>query len=253
MKKSLLISFIVVTTFMISSLALAAKPQPPVPTGVIYGCYQKVNGQLRIVSGPTQCRPSELSISWNIVGPQGPQGPAGPQGPQGPAGPPGPAIFKMVFITSVTFPGNQIGGIAGADTLCNNFATTAGLPGTYKAWISDDTMGPAVTFTHGAVPYVNTVGDVIANDWIGLTSGVLLNPILYDESGVTTLPPTGGPIPVWTGTDPLGNPVVGQNCAGWAAVGLTGIQGFGNSTNVIWTLDSALNCALPAHLYCFEQ
>jgi len=31
---------------------------------VIYGCYKKNNGQLRIVSDHSKCRPSELPISW---------------------------------------------------------------------------------------------------------------------------------------------------------------------------------------------
>jgi hypothetical protein len=55
----------------------------------IYGCYQKNEGELRIVSKPGACRPSETPIFWNKVGPQGPQGVAGQAGPQGPAGPPG--------------------------------------------------------------------------------------------------------------------------------------------------------------------
>ena len=56
---------------------------------IIYGCQQKNDGQLRIVSNPGACRPSETSISWNAMGPEGPQGPAGPAGPQGSAGPEG--------------------------------------------------------------------------------------------------------------------------------------------------------------------
>jgi hypothetical protein len=65
----------------------------------IYGCVQKNNGQLRIVSDQGACRPSETPISLNstatqsaaeTVGPQGPAGPAGPQGPAGPEGPAGP-------------------------------------------------------------------------------------------------------------------------------------------------------------------
>ena len=75
MKKFSLISFVLVITFMFSSMAIAAKPQPTTPSeNVIYGCYQKVNGQLRIVSASSQCRPSELLISWNILGLQGPTG-----------------------------------------------------------------------------------------------------------------------------------------------------------------------------------
>jgi hypothetical protein len=60
---------------------------------VIHGCYQKIEGQLRILSNHGRCHASETPISWNISGPpgpQGPQGPAGPPGPQGPIGPQGP-------------------------------------------------------------------------------------------------------------------------------------------------------------------
>lgn len=38
---------------------------------IYYGCYQKMNGQLRIVSNPSECRPSEVPISWNQIGPPG--------------------------------------------------------------------------------------------------------------------------------------------------------------------------------------
>jgi hypothetical protein len=64
---------------------------------ILYGCYKKENGQLRLVNNTDQCLPSEISISWNqkgTAGPQGPEGPAGAQGPiglQGSAGPPGAA------------------------------------------------------------------------------------------------------------------------------------------------------------------
>jgi formylglycine-generating enzyme required for sulfatase activity len=39
---------------------------------VIWGCYQKDNGQLRIVGGSSDCRPDELPISWYGIGPGGP-------------------------------------------------------------------------------------------------------------------------------------------------------------------------------------
>jgi hypothetical protein len=76
MKKFISISLAVVVTLAFSAMAMAKSPIPP-PTGVIYGCYKKINGQLRIVSSPSQCLPSEVSISWNMVGPPGPQGPSG--------------------------------------------------------------------------------------------------------------------------------------------------------------------------------
>lgn len=57
--------------------------------GTIQGCYQKVNGQLRVVASAGDCRPSELPVSWSQQGPQGLRGQQGPQGEQGPAGPQG--------------------------------------------------------------------------------------------------------------------------------------------------------------------
>ena len=62
----------------------------PAPDGTITGCYQKNNGQLRVVESASQCNPSELALTWSQEGPPGPQGPIGPIGPQGPQGAPGP-------------------------------------------------------------------------------------------------------------------------------------------------------------------
>jgi hypothetical protein len=33
--------------------------------GTIHACAQKENGQLRVVEGPEDCRPSEIALSWN--------------------------------------------------------------------------------------------------------------------------------------------------------------------------------------------
>jgi hypothetical protein len=58
---------------------------------ILYGCYKKENGQLRLVNNTDQCLPSEMSISWNQKGTAGPEGTEGPTGPQGSVGPPGAA------------------------------------------------------------------------------------------------------------------------------------------------------------------
>jgi hypothetical protein len=67
----------------------------PDSAGVIHGCYQKNNGQLRVIDpAVSSCSPSETALQWSQIGPQGPagpQGPEGPAGPQGPAGPEGPS------------------------------------------------------------------------------------------------------------------------------------------------------------------
>ena len=69
MKKAIIINFIALIIFTLCSSALAAsKSELPAPDGnVINACYQKVNGQLRIVSGPGICRTDEFAISWNQV------------------------------------------------------------------------------------------------------------------------------------------------------------------------------------------
>ena len=54
--------------------------------GSIQGCYQKQNGQLRVVRAASDCRPSELAVRWSERGPAGPQGERGLQGERGPQG-----------------------------------------------------------------------------------------------------------------------------------------------------------------------
>jgi hypothetical protein len=68
-------------------------------SGVINGCYQKVNGQLRVIdtSQGQACRPSENALSWNQTGPTGPRGATGPTGPRGPTGPTGPQSPALIL------------------------------------------------------------------------------------------------------------------------------------------------------------
>ncbi len=48
--------------------------------GAIQGCYQKNNGQLRVVDAATDCRSSESSLSWSQTGPAGAIGLPGHRG-----------------------------------------------------------------------------------------------------------------------------------------------------------------------------
>jgi hypothetical protein len=77
----------VATLTILCLLSVTTYPCLAQGTNVIYACIQKNNGQARIVSGPSNCNPSEVAVSWNVVGPQGPKGDTGATGPQGPAGP----------------------------------------------------------------------------------------------------------------------------------------------------------------------
>jgi len=76
----------------IFGIAAAVQASIPDASGVIHGCYQKVNGQLRVIDtdkGQT-CNPSELQLQWSQTGPKGATGPTGATGPKGATGATGP-------------------------------------------------------------------------------------------------------------------------------------------------------------------
>src|ERR1035441_9806877 len=129
-------------------------------------------------------------------GAQGPQGSPGAQGPQGnpgaqgPPGTPGATTLsamcgqffpgkslavcaaalgwsKIVFVSANQYPTN-LGGTAPYHAACQAEAGAAGLPGTYKAWISTGATNdnPAATFNQSTVPYVqpdSTLTEVASN------------------------------------------------------------------------------------------
>ena len=65
------------------SVAYASIPDS---NGVIHGCYDKNNGQLRVIDpAVSSCNPSETPLQWSQTGPQGPMGPQGPAGSAGPS------------------------------------------------------------------------------------------------------------------------------------------------------------------------
>src|SRR5579862_5992263 len=80
----------------------------PAPSGVIYGCYNKSGGSIRVIDNEvTKCSSNETQLTWNQTGPQGLMGLPGPQGTpgvQGPAGSPGatgPVGPSHAYITQV--------------------------------------------------------------------------------------------------------------------------------------------------------
>lgn len=87
-RRALLLTTIAVVLLGAGGIAYATIPSG---AGVINGCYQKVNGQLRVIDAASaSCRNDETPLSWSQTGPAGTPGPAGPTGPTGPAGPTGP-------------------------------------------------------------------------------------------------------------------------------------------------------------------
>jgi Protein of unknown function (DUF1554) len=170
--------------------------------------------------------------------------------------PPVPPTPKIVFVTSGVYDGG-LGGVSGADTICQAEAQAAGLSGTFKAWVSDDHESPGTRFTKNGSPYQLADGTVIAADWNDLTDGILSNPIHLDADGIA-FPGVQYP---WTNTLPHGTPDNSfgapflDSCFEWRRVDgeFTGSVGSTNSTNSNWTDFSHHNCFFRNPLYCFEQ
>jgi hypothetical protein len=58
---------------------------------------------------------------------------------------------RLVFVSSGIYAAT-LGGLSGADATCNSLAASAGLPGTYKAWLSDSASSPSTRFTQATFP-----------------------------------------------------------------------------------------------------
>jgi len=109
--------------------------------------------------------------------------------------------YKRIFVTSTTHNGN-LGGVNGADNICQNRADAAGLSGTYKAWVSGNNSSTSVNarFSKANQEYRLVDGTLIATDWADLTNGTIANPMNRDEFGYNI-----GGAAVWTNTNAAGN------------------------------------------------
>ncbi|NRA42863.1 MAG: midcut-by-XrtH protein [Pseudomonadales bacterium] len=191
---------------------------------------------------------------------------------------------KVVFLTS-TLQDGSLGGLAGADAICQNRAADAGLqnPDNYKAWLSDSAVSVADRFAQSEYPYVRTDGTVHANDWDDLfncevdLSQIVLAPncpeIEYDEYG-EFVPALGTflnqdsagniftvKVGYWDYTAPNGESEFNTlNCNDWtrpqdftdaqwdAQDGSIGDFGRARALSVI-----RASCSAEAPLLCFEQ
>ena len=80
---------IVLSAVAIILLGVIAYASIPSENRLIYACYKKSGGSLRVIDkSVTTCGKDETQISWNQQGPPGPQGAQGEEGPPVPLGPP---------------------------------------------------------------------------------------------------------------------------------------------------------------------
>ena len=162
----------------------------------------------------------------------------------------------LVFVTSSSRSGN-LGGLAGADAICQNLADTAPtpLPGTYKAWLTGDGESPATRFRRSALGYQRVDGVTVADSWADLTNGTLDNPINVTQAGATVSSTIEA---VWTNTGTNGaQSTSGYDCINWTSSDFEDRGDTGNAkvTSSQWTTGFiTAHCGFfSARLYCFQQ
>ncbi|MCC2616305.1 hypothetical protein LJ739_08640 [Aestuariibacter halophilus] len=174
---------------------------------------------------------------------------------------------KIVFVSSQKVK-SDFGGVAVADTLCENLASRAGFNGEFKSWLSDSKVGPASRFKSHNNKYTLPSGKVVAENLEQITNcfdgNCLSFPINENEHGMIVSKPTPNSAEnrVWSATDVEGHPL-GNSCKNWSEQLPMPISGPNNtvvslgdptSTGVNWTSSFSANCPeLELAFYCFEQ
>jgi hypothetical protein len=161
---------------------------------------------------------------------------------------------QRVFVSSAVYTG-ALGGSPGADSLCGTLATSAGLGGTWMAWVADGTNPPpSQRFYKSNGPYRTLNGAVVALNFPALTTMGLFYAIQIDETGASQA--SSSSVKSWTGTTATGA-AASQTCAGFTAGDASSTQGeVGNLVDTSsgnWDADGSENCNKQLHIYCFEQ
>lgn len=158
----------------------------------------------------------------------------------------------LVFVTSKRYDGN-LGGVEGANKICQKHARAAGLPGKYKAWISTSAdQTPAHTFKKSTRSYVLSNNTAIAKNWDDFVSGQHLAAIDHDENGTIV----GYSTRIWTGTTPQGKDLGKENCNGWQSNNIND-SGWVGIVSRFWTPEWSVEmltaCDEGRNLYCIQQ
>jgi hypothetical protein len=151
-----------------------------------------------------------------------------------------------------------MGGLDGADDLCQGLADDAALVGTFRAWLGDGVEGPVDRFTQSPSPYILTTGTIIADNWTDLVDGSLDAPIDVTETG--GVPPMGnttcGGSTVWTNVNTDGT-TNSAHCDGWTnSAGTAARWGYSSASDGGWTAQCSGGgavCVWVSPIYCFQQ
>ena len=89
---------------------------------------------------------------------------------------------NYVFMTATTYSSSSLT-LAQADSACNDRAAAAGLPGTYRAFLSTSAVN-AVDRLTGARGWIRLDGKPVLDQPTDVATGRMYYPILYDDEGI---------------------------------------------------------------------
>ncbi len=155
--------------------------------------------------------------------------------------------YNYAFVTSTKELPSLIGGIAGADALCNQRAQGAGLPGQYVAWLSS-TTSDARTRLGSASGWLRTDRRPFAASAAALFASKVLYPLKLDENGNEVAEET-----VTTAT--AAGTVAASHCGDWTLFGPTDrvFSGYPWMATDRWSQGALGFCNEPTRLYCFGK
>ena len=160
-----------------------------------------------------------------------------------------------VFVTSATYTGDiqrepASPGLESADTYCQLAATAASLGGTWRAFLSTESVD-AIDRVAGEGPWVNMLGSTVFPNRAALEVSGPMASMRYDENGDSAS--TGL---VWTGSSGSKRYLDGYACQGWTSSDLLTYGQIGDlysSTSTGWVSYDIANCGNAYALLCFEQ
>jgi hypothetical protein len=165
-------------------------------------------------------------------------------------------------------------GLEGGDNICNSHAQSAGLPGTFTAWLSinrinaQDRVNRSTGSYHLPLPdgspgtkVVDNFADILECEGIFPNRICLDSPINRDENGEPVIGRT------WTYTRESGNAFGNKDqdaCGAWedstpggacssSSTGGCGRFGAIGNATPLWTSDSYVPCDSELRLYCFQD
>lgn len=157
---------------------------------------------------------------------------------------------RRVFVSSSVQAGDM-GGLEGADDICQGLADSERLGGSFQAYIRDAETTLVSRLEQATVPYVRLDGVRIADDWGDLIDGSLQAPLYADEQREHHMELFDR---AWTGLQPEGVPWE-SDCGGWTStIDAEGAAGDVPSILPFWQANGLPHlCSSELRLYCIEQ